>query len=56
LNADTVETDGSVGNVTYNNVLLDDSQNPQNMLGTYEVAFGLCANDMQALTLSKVVK
>jgi hypothetical protein len=56
LNADTVETDGSVGNVTYNNVLLDDSQNPLNMLGTYEVAFGLCANDMQALTLSKVAK
>src|SRR6267378_1508446 len=51
LNADTVETDGSVGNVTYNNVLLDDSQNPQNMSGTYEVAFGLCANDIQALTL-----
>jgi hypothetical protein len=56
LNANTVETDGSVGNVSYNNVLLDDSQNPQNMTGTYEVGSGLCADDIQALTLSKVVK
>jgi hypothetical protein len=56
LNANTVETDGSVGNVSYNNVLLDNSQNPQNMSGTYRVGFGLCANDIQALTLSKVVK
>ena len=56
LNANTVETDGSVGNVSYNNVLLDDSQNPQNMLGTYQVDFGLCADDMQVLTLSKVGK
>jgi hypothetical protein len=56
LNANTVETDGSVGNISYNNVLLDDSQNPQNMMGTYQVFFGLCADDLQALTLSKVVK
>jgi hypothetical protein len=56
LNANTVEIDGSVGNVSYNNVLLDDSQNPQNMMGTYQVDFGLCADDIQALTLSKVVK
>jgi len=56
LNADTVEIDGSVGNVSYINVLLDDSQNPQNMLGTYQVDFGLCADDMQVLTLSKVAK
>jgi hypothetical protein len=56
LNANTVETDGSVGNVFYTNVLLDDSQNPQNMLGAYQVDFGLCADDMQVLTLSKVAK
>jgi len=56
LNANTVETDGSVGNVSYTKVLLDSSQSPQNMMGTYQVGSGLCAHDTQALTLSKVVK
>jgi hypothetical protein len=56
LNANTVETDGSVGNVSYINVLLDHSQNPQNMMGTYQVDFGLCADDIQALILSKIMK
>jgi hypothetical protein len=56
LNANTVETDGSVGNVSYTNGLLDDTQNPLNMTGTYEVPFGLCTGDIQVLILSKVVK
>jgi hypothetical protein len=53
LNANTVETDGSDGQVFYNQVLLDSSSNPQNMTGTYQIAFGLCDGDIQSLTLTK---
>lgn len=54
MNATTVETDGSQGNVFYNHILLDSGSNPQNMTGTYEVAYGLCdGDDTQELTLAK---
>ena len=52
INADTVETDGSDGQVFYNNTLLDSSTAPQNMTGTYETSAGLCAGDLQVLTLT----
>jgi hypothetical protein len=53
VNANTVETDASGGSVFYNQVLLDSSSNPHNMKGTYEVGSGLCAGDLQELTLNK---
>ena len=55
-NQNKVGPDSSVGNVSYTNVLLDDSQNPQTMTGTYHAGFGLCTDGIQVLTLSKVVK
>jgi hypothetical protein len=53
LNANTVETDSTQGNVFYTQILLDSSSNPQNMTGTYEVGYGLCDGDRQKLTLTK---
>jgi len=53
LNANTVETDGTQGNVFYTHILLDSSSNPQNMTGTYETSSGLCDGDLQELTLTK---
>lgn len=53
VNANTVETDSSDGSIFFNQVLLDSSSNPHNMTGTYEVGSGLCAGDLQELTLNK---
>jgi|CZLA01.1.fsa_nt_gi hypothetical protein len=53
LNANTVETDDSTGSFSYNDVLLVDSQIPHNMRGSYQADSGLCAGDIQVLTLSK---
>lgn len=53
MDANTVETDSSDGSVSYDQVLLDSSSNPQHMTGTYEVWSGLCASDLQELTLTK---
>lgn len=53
VNGNTTETDGSGGSLSYDNVLLDDSRNPKNMTGTYLVDFGLCAGDVQTLTLNR---
>jgi len=53
MNGNTNERDGSGGSFSYDNVLLDDSQNPKNMTGTYLVDFGLCAGDVQTLTLNR---
>lgn len=53
MNGTTNETDGSTGSLAYDNTLLDDSRNPKSMTGTYLVDFGLCAGDVQTLTLSR---
>jgi hypothetical protein len=53
VNANTVETDASDGSIFYNQVLLDSSSHPHNMTGPYEVGSGLCAGDLQELTLNK---
>jgi hypothetical protein len=53
LNGTTVETDNSVGTFSFSNVLLGRDQSPQNMVGTYQVYFGLCDGDLQTLTLDR---
>jgi hypothetical protein len=53
LNGTTVETDGSVGTFSFSNVLLGRNQSPQDIVGTYQVYFGLCDGDVQTLTLDR---
>lgn len=53
INGNTNETDGSDGSFAYDDVLLDNSQNPKHMTGTYLVDFGLCAGDFQTLTVTR---
>jgi hypothetical protein len=53
VNANTTEADQSTGSFSYSQVLLDSMTAPKNMTGTYEVVTGLCAGDIQQLTLTK---
>jgi hypothetical protein len=45
VNGTTNEADGSTGNFTYTQVLLNNAASPTSMQGTYSVTFGLCAGD-----------
>lgn len=45
VNGTTNEVDGSTGNFTYTQVLLNNAASPTSMQGTYSVTFGLCAGD-----------
>jgi hypothetical protein len=52
VNGSTKDTDGGDGSFSYDNVLLGNSWN-SDMKGTYQVDWGVCAGDIQTLTLKR---
>ncbi|MGA8067928.1 MAG: hypothetical protein WCA47_11395 [Terriglobales bacterium] len=53
VNGSTNETDGSTGDFSYTQVLLNNPATPTSMKGTYDVIDGLCAGDLDTPTFTK---